>query len=60
VGALGKPFAPKAIKFVDDLPKTRNAKIMRRVVRAAFLGEDTGDTSALENPNAVEAIRASR
>jgi acetyl-CoA synthetase len=47
VAALGKPFAPKAVKFVDDLPKTRNAKILRRVGRAAFLGEDTGDPSAL-------------
>jgi len=39
------------------LPKTRNAKVMRRVIRAAFLGEDLGDTTALENPAAVEAIR---
>jgi acetyl-CoA synthetase len=60
VAALGKPFASKAIRFVGDLPKTRNAKVMRRVVRAAYLGEDAGDTSALENPGAVEAIRASR
>jgi acetyl-CoA synthetase len=31
--------------------------VMRRVIRAAFLGEDPGDTTALENPAAVEAIR---
>jgi acetyl-CoA synthetase len=30
---------------------------MRRVIRAAFLGEDAGDLSALENPSAVEEIR---
>jgi acetyl-CoA synthetase len=30
---------------------------MRRIIRAAFLGEDTGDTTALENPAAVESIR---
>ncbi len=30
--------------------------LMRRVVRAAYLGEETGDLSALENPLAVEEI----
>jgi acetyl-CoA synthetase len=60
VAALGKPFAPKAIRFVDALPKTRNAKIMRRLVRSAYLGEAAGDISSLENPAAVDAIRASR
>jgi len=54
---LGKPLAPKAIKFVRDLPKTRNAKVMRRVIRAAYLGQDPGDVSSLENPGAVEEIR---
>lgn len=54
---LGKPLRPKKIYFVESLPKTRNAKVMRRVIRAAFLGEDPGDLTALENPAAVEAIR---
>jgi acetyl-CoA synthetase len=54
---LGKPLRPEKIFFVESLPKTRNAKVMRRVIRAAFLGEDPGDTTALENPAAVEAIR---
>ncbi|MBX5477177.1 MAG: AMP-binding protein [Clostridia bacterium] len=57
---LGKPFLPKDVRFVDDLPRTRNAKIMRRVVRAAYLGQPAGDLTALENPAAVEAIRNSR
>jgi acetyl-CoA synthetase len=56
ISALGKPMAPKTLKFVSDLPKTRNAKIMRRVIRAAFLGQDPGDVSSLENPAMVEAI----
>jgi acetyl-CoA synthetase len=56
---LGKPLAPREVKFVGDLPKTRNAKVMRRVIRAAFLGNNLGDTSTLENPLAVEAIRRS-
>jgi acetyl-CoA synthetase len=56
VRALGKPLAPKQILFVSDLPKTRNAKVMRRMVRAAYLGEALGDTSSLVNPEAVEEI----
>ena len=55
--SLGKPLRPAAIKFVSDLPKTRNAKIMRRVIRASFLGQAPGDLSALENLEAVEEIR---
>ena len=54
---LGKALAPREVKFVRDLPKTRNAKIMRRVIRAAFLGASLGDISSLENPEAVEEIR---
>jgi acetyl-CoA synthetase len=54
---LGKPLKPNEIKFVKDLPKTRNAKVMRRVIRSAYLGQELGDTSSLENPAAVEEIR---
>jgi acetyl-CoA synthetase len=58
VDRLGKPLRPKAIEFVRDLPKTRNAKVMRRVLRSAYLGEALGDLSALENPQSVDDIRA--
>jgi acetyl-CoA synthetase len=54
---LGKPLAPREVRFVRDLPKTRNAKVMRRVIRAAYLSEDPGDISSLENPAAVDEIR---
>jgi len=57
VGKLGVPYRPQAIVFAPDLPKTRNMKIMRRVVRAACTGENAGDLSSLVNPEAVEAIR---
>lgn len=57
VNHLGKALAPKAVYFVSDLPKTRNAKVMRRMIRAAYLGQDLGDVSSLVNPEAVEAIR---
>jgi acetyl-CoA synthetase len=58
VQRMGKALKPEKLLFVADLPKTRNAKVMRRVIRAAFLGQNPGDLSALENPQAVEAIRA--
>ncbi len=54
---MGKPLAPSKIHFVSALPKTRNAKVMRRVLRSAYLGEDPGDLSALENPQSVDEIR---
>ncbi len=58
VARLGRPLRPEAVRFVADLPKTRNAKILRRVIRGAYLGlADLGDLSALENPTAVEGIR---
>ena len=53
---LGKAFAPERIVFVPALPKTRSAKIVRRAVRAAALGDDPGDMSSVENPEAVAEI----
>ena len=38
---------------MPDLPRTRNMKVMRRVVRAAWLGEEPGDLSTLVNPESV-------
>ncbi len=54
--AIGKPFRPKHVVFVDDLPRTRSAKIMRRVVKAVATGKPTGDLSSLENPASLEGI----
>src|SRR5205823_5383000 len=55
---LGRPLRPEAVRFVAELPKTRNAKVLRRVIRGAYLGHaDLGDLSALENPAAVDRIR---
>jgi acetyl-CoA synthetase len=53
---LGKAFRPDRVVFVNSLPKTRSAKIMRRAVRAKALGADPGDLSSLENPEALEEI----
>ena len=54
--ALGKAFRPERVVFVGSLPKTRSAKIVRRAVRAQALGDDPGDLSSLENPDALEEI----
>ncbi|ARM74723.1 AMP-binding protein [Acidianus manzaensis] len=54
---LGKALAPKEIVKVEELPKTRNAKIMRRLIKAIVLGKPIGDTSALENPESLEEIK---
>jgi acetyl-CoA synthetase len=54
---LGKPLKPEVVAVVRALPKTRSGKVMRRVIRAAWLGEDPGDLSALDDPAAVEAVR---
>jgi acetyl-CoA synthetase len=53
---LGKAFKPERIVWVDALPKTRSAKIVRRAVRARVLGKDPGDLSSLENPESLDAI----
>jgi acetyl-CoA synthetase len=54
---LGRSFLPSKVVFVPELPKTRSAKIVRRAIRAAALGEDPGDLSSLEDPDSLDAIR---
>jgi acetyl-CoA synthetase len=55
---LGKAFKPERIVWVNALPKTRSAKIVRRAVRARAIGQDPGDLSSLENPEALDEIAA--
>lgn len=55
--ALGKAFAPSEITWVDDLPRTRSQKIMRRVVKAIALGDDPGDLTSLENPQSLDGLK---
>nr|MBA3353029.1 AMP-binding protein [Blastocatellia bacterium] len=57
---MGKPLAPSKIHFVSALPKTRNAKVMRRVIRATYLGEDPGDLTSLEDPRSIDEISNAR
>ena len=57
IAGLGYPFKPAFIVAVGDLPKTRNMKVMRRLVKAVCAGEALGDTSSLVNPEALETLR---
>jgi acetyl-CoA synthetase len=56
VNHIGKSLKPHAVRFARELPHTRNGKILRRLVRRAYLGEPPGDLSSLENPSGLEAI----
>ncbi len=40
---------PQKIEFIDQLPKTRSGKIIRRVLRAQEFGQPVGDLSTLMN-----------
>ncbi len=56
---LGKPLKPEVVTVIRALPKTRSGKVMRRVIRAAWLGQDPGDVSSLDDPRVLGDIRAS-
>ncbi|MDV3293700.1 MAG: AMP-binding protein, partial [Nitrososphaerales archaeon] len=47
----------REVFFVSKLPKTRSAKIMRRLVRAVVLGTPVGDVTTLEDEASVEEVR---
>ncbi|MEK9135064.1 MAG: acetate--CoA ligase [Patescibacteria group bacterium] len=55
---IGPIALPKEVYLVDDLPKTRSGKIMRRILKKLFTGEELGDLSTLSNPETVEKIKA--
>ncbi len=54
---IGPIVLPKEVYLVEDLPKTRSGKIMRRILRKLFTKEDLGDLSTLANPEIVEKIK---
>ncbi len=60
VNALGKSLAPKEIRFLTLLPKTRSAKIVRGLIRRLYLGEPAGDLSSVENLDSVNAVKSAR
>jgi acetyl-CoA synthetase len=61
VTALGKVDRPKAVLFVADLPKTRSAKILRRLIQRSYMGQaELGDLSSVANPEALDGIARAR
>jgi len=54
---IGPIATPKSVYLIKDLPKTRSGKIMRRILRNLFTGEELGDLSTLANPESVEEVR---
>jgi acetyl-CoA synthetase len=55
---LGRAFRPSAVHLVAQLPKTRSSKIMRRLIRNICCNRPLGDLSSLDNPLALDDIRA--
>ncbi|MBM3303789.1 MAG: acetate--CoA ligase, partial [Candidatus Aenigmarchaeota archaeon] len=55
--AIGPIARPARIYFVEDLPKTRSGKIIRRVLKALLNSEPPGDLMTLTNPESVEKIK---
>lgn len=53
---FGNSLRPATMRCVAELPKTRNGKVLRRLVLAAFTGEEPGDISALENLQALDGL----
>jgi acetyl-CoA synthetase len=54
---MGKAIRPDRVLFARELPKTRSAKIMRRVIRATYLGKEPGDLSSLDNATGIAAVK---
>lgn len=54
---IGPIAKPERIFFVEDLPKTRSGKIMRRVIKRLIKNEELGDLSTLMNPESVEELK---
>lgn len=55
--SLGKSFSPKYVINLKTLPKTKNGKILRRVLRTTFMGNDPGDISNIEDQSVIDEVR---
>ena len=51
---LGQMFRPREVLLVRELPKTQSGKIVRRLIRRKYLGEELGDVSTVANPGALK------
>lgn len=57
---LGKPFRPREVLFVAEFPKTQSGKVVRRAIQASYTGEELGDLSSIENPEALNRLEDAR
>jgi acetyl-CoA synthetase len=57
VRQIGAFARPQEILFTAELPKTRSAKIMRRLLRDIAEGRVLGDTTTLADPAVIEELR---
>jgi len=55
---LGAIARPSRVCFVSLLPKTRSGKLLRRSIQALAEGRDTGDLTTLDDPSAIEQVKA--
>jgi acetyl-CoA synthetase len=53
---LSRAFRPGAVHLLNELPKTRSQKLMRRVIRNIYTGKPPGDLTPLDNPTAIESL----
>lgn len=54
---IGPTARPDRILFVEDLPKTRSGKIMRRILKAITRNQPIGDITTLMNPESVQDLK---
>ena len=55
---LGAVARPARVLFVSALPKTRSGKVLRRALQAVAEGRDPGDLTTIEDPTALQQIKA--
>jgi propionyl-CoA synthetase len=55
---LGAVARPARVRFVNVLPKTRSGKLLRRAIQAVCEGRDPGDLTTMEDPAALQQIKA--
>ena len=55
---LGAIARPGRVYFISGLPKTRSGKLLRRSIQALAEGRDPGDLTTIEDPTALEQIKA--
>ena len=57
VKKIGPIAKPAEIYFVEDIPKTRSGKLMRRIVKSLMEGQEIKNTSTMINPNSIKKIK---